>query len=352
MTTAVFPGGGGPNTYVPSYEASGKLKISFSRNVSSFKYLEYMHIIPVSQRTGYYLTITAENAARIVSVDEREWPLGEDAPEGKGNTESFKFDLFGTDRRLFPFRIEQEAAALADWDVLAFHGEMAAQQAMTMRTQKAMTMLQTVGSWPAGNTADVATLATGNWDDSTVARQAIKKSIDYGIEQILLGTLASVSTKNMILVLSPTAARKIAASQEIADYVKGSQYSLPRLMGKDEFGSSSSAQMGLPDYLYGVKVVVEDAVRVTSRKGGTLARTFVMDSDSALLLSRPGGVEGVKDSNKRANFSTVTAFMYEEMTVESKHDIDNRVHKGRVVEDYDHVMTAPASGFLFQNILA
>jgi hypothetical protein len=40
-------------------------------------------------------------------------------------------------------------------------------------------------------------------------------------------------------------------------------------------------------------------------------------------------------------------FMLEEMTVETRQDPDNRLTKGRVVEDYATVMTAPVSGFLF-----
>ena len=43
----------------------------------------------------------------------------------------------------------------------------------------------------------------------------------------------------------------------------------------------------------------------------------------------------------------MVALPFEEMTVESKYDPDNRLNKGRIVEDYALVMTAGIAGFLF-----
>jgi len=43
-------------------------------------------------------------------------------------------------------------------------------------------------------------------------------------------------------------------------------------------------------------------------------------------------------------------FMSEEMTVETRDDIDNRRLQGRVVEEYDVVLTSTAAGFLLTDI--
>jgi len=83
---------------------------------------------------------------------------------------------------------------------------------------------------------------------------------------------------------------------------------------------------------------------VTSRKGATKATSYVLAADTPVIVARPGSLEGVEGA---PSFSTISIFSYEEMTVESKYDADNRKHKGRVVDDYGVVMTAPVTGFLF-----
>lgn len=98
---------------------------------------------------------------------------------------------------------------------------------------------------------------------------------------------------------------------------------------------------GLPDKLYGVDVVVEDAVKVTSKKGATDARDFTTGGDTAYLIARPGGLVGVEGS---PSFSFLQLFMYEEMGVESKDDPDNRRTNGRVVEMYDVRVVSPIAG--------
>ena len=87
--------------------------------------------------------------------------------------------------------------------------------------------------------------------------------------------------------------------------------------------------------------MVDTTTRVTNRKGATKARSS-MYSDGIVFVSRPGGLmgtEGVPD------FSTVTCFAYEDMTVETMDDTWNRRVRGRVVDDSDIVLTAPLSGY-------
>jgi hypothetical protein len=50
--------------------------------------------------------------------------------------------------------------------------------------------------------------------------------------------------------------------------------------------------------------------------------------------------------------ATGVIFMLEEMTVEQKYDVDNRVNKGRVVENFGVNVVAPVSGFLFTGATA
>jgi hypothetical protein len=52
------------------------------------------------------------------------------------------------------------------------------------------------------------------------------------------------------------------------------------------------------------------------------------------------------------SFSTLTAFMKEEINVEIKTDEWNRKVHGRVTDDNDIVLTAPAAGYCITDILS
>jgi hypothetical protein len=49
-------------------------------------------------------------------------------------------------------------------------------------------------------------------------------------------------------------------------------------------------------------------------------------------------------------YSTVTLFAYEEMTVETMKDQNNRLTTSRVTDDMVSVVTAPAAGFSLLNL--
>lgn len=342
--TAVYPGGG-TNTYVPSTEATQNLIVDFSRNPDSFALNQYVQIVPVTKDVGYYTEMTVEEAGRVFDTDDDLWADGEDMPSDRGKTEKHDFPQYGTKRRVFNFRIGYKAAEQASWDILAQHGRIKAQQAMTRRTQQAVNILGTSGNWPTGHTSAVSSITgvTGKWDVSTTARKDIKRSIDYAIEQIFLSTLGGITLDDLRLVMSPKCARLMSITQEIVDHVKGSPDAIREIEGK----LGPNAAHGLPSRLYGVPVVIENAVRVTSRKGATKAASYVLNEATPFIVARPGELVAPENSQNAPRFSTVAQFMYEEMTVESKSDDDNRVHKGRVVEDYATKMTAGISGFLF-----
>lgn len=357
--TAVHPGAS--NTFVPSTEATNNMLVEFSRNIESFALNKYLYIVPVDKMVGLFTRMTCEEAGRLLNGGEDAWAVGTARPRNAGRTEKHEFPSFHTFRRQFGYEIPGETAEQASWDIVAQHGRIIAQRAMTRRTERVATLLQTSGNWPAANTIDVDSIpamagSAGQWDASTTARLAIKKSIRYGIQTIKKQTLGAVSGKDLKLVIGDEAAGAMAESQEIADFIKGSPDAKAYLNNK----LGPNAYYGLPQFLYGVEIVVEDAVKVTTRKGASSqTKSFVWDGDKACLLYRAAGESGNTDdglvgpenSNEAPTFSTLTCFMYEEMTVESKYDSDDRLNLGRIVENYDMQITAPISGFLFTDIL-
>ena len=349
--TAVYPGGA-PNTFVPSTEATNNMVVDFSRNVESFQVNQYIKIVPVTKSVGLYTAMTIEEAGRVTdsAANDDLWADGDDAPDNRRGSESFEFLPYTCKRYQRGFRLGDLAVSQASWEILAQHARIYAQQAMTRRTQLAATLLQTSGNYAAANTSAVSSISgvTGKWDVSTTARMDIKRSIDYGLDIIRKATLGGVNLEDFRLVISPGCARLMSVSQEIIDMLKQSPAALDVIEGK----LGSAAAYRLPARINGVKVIVEDAVKVTSVKGATRAASYVWSDTSPVLVSRPGGLMAAQDSQTAPSFSSASCFMLEEMTVEQKYDADNRVHKGRVVENFAMVGTALNAAFLFTSAVS
>jgi hypothetical protein len=145
--------------------------------------------------------------------------------------------------------------------------------------------------------------------------------------------------------MNPTTALAIGATQELIDVIKQSADAY----GQVTQNTGKFSEYGLPNRLYGVEVVVEDAVVVTSAVGASsLVNSYIMPDGVAFLLSRPGGLES---KGGGPSFSTVTLMAKEEMTVETTKDQYNRLTKIDVVDDVGVTMTAPVAGFAFRGVL-
>ncbi|MEK9810001.1 MAG: hypothetical protein VW362_06105 [Candidatus Nanopelagicales bacterium] len=97
----------------------------------------------------------------------------------------------------------------------------------------------------------------------------------------------------------------------------------------------------MPGELYGVQLVVEDCVNVTTRKGATTSKDYVLNDDKAMLVARPGALEGMYGSPE---FSSCSLFVYE--------DTDNELTKIRVKDNRVAKMTSPLSSFMFTDVIA
>jgi len=329
--------GGGLNTFVPTFSAAtGQIQIEFTRAANRFPITQYAQIVPVQQMSGYYLRIDEEETARVVNTQDLQWPLGEDRPTGINN--DIEWTQFTCQRFQSSFHIPQETARQAQWDVVASHARIAAQKMMTLRSLRMATQLTTVGNYTAGLNyfADAGTL-TGS--ENITSANGVQIVIQNAIERIVQNTVGAVSAKDIILVINPITARIMAATAGVTDYVKNYPAAFSFLKGDDTF-----AAYGLPQSLFGLGgVVVDDTVRVTTRKGsGSPARSFLYGdatTPAMVFVSRPGGLVG----NEGPSFSSATIFAYEDMSVETLEDPWNRRVRGSVTDNSATVLTAPLS---------
>jgi hypothetical protein len=104
---------------------------------------------------------------------------------------------------------------------------------------------------------------------------------------------------------------------------------------------------GLSDYLYGVKLIVEDAVRVSSLKGATDSLGYVMPNNVAYMIAVDGDLVGIAGHR---SFSNVQLFFYkDESTVETLYSVNDRRTIGSLTTNYVPIVATTYSGFYFTN---
>ena len=331
---------GGRNTFVPTFsEATGQIQVEFTRSPNSFPVTQYCKLTPVSKSTGYYLKIDEEEASRIVSTNDYVWRDGNDAPEG--NQVDHEFTTYSTERFSPTFTLGHRAVGNADWDIVAAHARIAASKAMRLRSFRAATLLTTGGNWPTGTTNDCNTLVGGKMDAGS--GNNIQKGFNKVVETIMENTGEAVQPQDIIAIMGTDTAFQLTQAAEYREYFQGSPFAANFVRGDGEFN-----EFAMLNQFFGVGgIVVDTTTRVTNRKGATKARSAIY-GDDIVFVSRPGGLlgtEGVPD------FSTVTCFAYEDMTVETMDDTWNRRTRGRVVDDSALALTAPLSGFLLTDVV-
>lgn len=346
-----YPGGGG-NTFVKDHSATGNLVVSFSRNPNKFPLVKYVQYREVKKEAGYYLRINIEEAGRLVggTLDEYVWPDGHPRPRRNAGTEQFRYEDYRTQRYDYDFTLGYKATEQADWPVKELHSQFNSQKAMTARTKSVVATIETEANWDATHVSNAADISgnSGSWELSTTQRQDLKRSINHALLTIKKDVLnGGIEKSDFHLVMNPTTASRIGECQEIVDYVKGSPVAWGQVRGDNP---GLYAEYGLPNQLYGIPIVVEDTVYVSTIRGhASVQKSFVMTDGNAFLMARPGGI--VSAAGSGPSFSTAMVFLYEEMTVETIDDKDNRRTEGHVVDDFDAVMTAPVTGFFFKNVI-
>lgn len=344
-TTAHGPGPG--NVFIPSgvRKSSGATRMmqsEFSRNPDSFPLNTYAQLVTDAAIAGLYVLLDTNAAVRVINLRDFEWPDGNDAPDGQARDLTWK--KFATNRRSFQFRIGRKARENAAFDIMGANARMSATQAMTARTFDAVTVMTTAANWETAQkaaTIDALLSLTGaEWTSSTATELHIKKSINAVVEKIMLATGGAIRVGDITMVIGPDTAHAMSETPEIVQYLVNHERAIEAgLMGTN----AANAVYGLPAFLYGVKLIVEDSVRNTTRKGAATQTNSFMMGNNAVFLSRSGNLEGGAEGVP--TLSTLSMFVHEDMSVESEEDEWNRRTKGRVVDDYDVQLTATISGF-------
>lgn len=345
------------NGFIP--EATGQA-IAYVRDPGRFKVNEYVQIVNAPKPVVAYAFLDPDQPVRVVTDQEFDWPDGQPRPKPQGNLGNFKWEEVRVYRRDYGYTIgEQQVETAEGWNPRAFFNAIILSLAMTNLTKRVTDLLETTGNW-GGNTgtADSLNGGAGRWEDASndpdsINFLAIKKSINAAVRRILLATNGMVQRSDLKVQVSPELADAVSETSEMHTYVEKSPFALAQIRGD---APNVNAPWSIPEKVYGMQWVVEDASRVSIRANadGTVAtvgteKTFIRDRKKALILSRVGGLDGNYGS---PSFSTVQRYIYKyEMAVEAQHDTWNKLYETHVVDQFKEVLAAPQAGFLITDCM-
>lgn len=345
--------GGGQNVYIPGADGvSGMLQVELSRSPSSFAVNRYSTVMPVSKMDGRYVRLNSTEQIRVQSLAQYNWALGTDRPTGNYGQVDFKSYL--TQRYGFTGRIPTETGAQASFDAIGYEARLQATKAMTARSVAAATALGTSGNWADQGFTNIyaswTALMNGAYTSGGGAigtegnAQAGFQAASLLIQQSSSGVINPF--RDLVCVVNPYTAAYISQLTEVKSYVKNMVRSTEFLEGNGLFGN----HWNLPPGFFGIReVVVEDAVKITSNQGATLAESYCIPNKVAVFVSRPGGLV---QNAAQSSFSTLVNFVYEDMTVEQFSDAKNRYTEVSVVDNYAYAVAAPVTGIYVTDITA
>jgi len=351
--------------FVP--ESTGQV-IGYIRNESEFPLNRYVQYVPSPKTIGLYVVLGRDEMARVVSDNLFAFFDGDERPRGDAHKVPFKTVEYATFRRDYPWTLGNMAIEQANlWKPKLVHMASAVSKAMTNRTNRVASLLQTSANWPSIMVATSNTLngGAGGWatasdDPASPNYNAIYGSLIQAARNIYLQTNGKVLPKDLRCVLNPDAAIKAGKSAEMTNYMRENSDSFKVL--KEGLDPNINALWGLPSHYKGIEFVVENTPIVTefntytgagASNAGTLVeastnRNFAFSGASAVLVARPGSIDGEYGA---PSFSTCQIYHYGGLLeVKVFQDARNERVDGHCEENFKEVLAAQYAGFLITGI--
>lgn len=340
------------NTFIPTMneEATAGLVVNFSRNPNTFALPRWASYTPVKKWTGLWLRMNIDQCARILDAkgNNNVWARGQDAPELTWNLESFAWQQFFTTRFLYGYQLPREAEQQADFSVVSQQNAVEAMRAMTQRTQIAVTKATDTTQYDSSHVKTATVWSGGYIGSGTPTAPYYKILLETMYQKIHLDSRGTIRPDDVVVVINPAQAQKIAQSQEVHTYLKESPSAWPQLTTSNP--GQSPRSWGIPANLYGFQHVVEDSVKNPNAKGATSqAGEYIWPWDYVGMFARPGGLIAPEGA---MSFSTIHVFLLEDMAVEQFDDPINRRTTSRFCDDFGVEVVAPVSGCLATSALA
>lgn len=359
--TTTFPGN--QTVYVPTVGGKvtqANLIVSYARDPKRFAVNRLAMRTPTQTQNGMFLKLRPEALARLVaSPNSATWNEGQERPKGTDNQQDFSFVPYFCRRLAKSNYVGYLTKEQASWDVQDTQLQTLAHLMMTYRAAQFYGVAMNSANHIASHvvTATVSSsfngVTGGFWSAGTVTNQIVNRSLKYMANEIRKSTLDAVSYMNLTLVIPPEVAITLSTSPEISDYFARSQFALAQVRGD---GENQNEEWGLPQKLYGYKLVIDGTLRTTTApldNPGTMQDVIDPTFNKALVLASPGDLkENVGQLNSQ--FASMHMFVYngQEMVTETHDDSWNKRIELSVSENYAFVMAAPETSGIFTNLFS
>jgi hypothetical protein len=137
------------NVFIPNFEASGRLVTGYSRNRDKFHFPKYVKYVKSDNEVGLFMKLSCQEAARVVSVQEYEWPDGQVRPTHEDGLEMFMWQEFRCRRFDYGMPIGWMTKNQAVWPIVEQHAQIHAAKCMTARTIRMLGVATTTANWHA-----------------------------------------------------------------------------------------------------------------------------------------------------------------------------------------------------------
>lgn len=345
-----FGPAGYQNIYIPGYmgdaESQRRLIVGFTLNEEDYALNNYVTVFGADKPKGFYLRYYSPDMVRVPFGDGKDlrWADGADRPRAGENPRfvNEQFELFRYGDMTF---LGDQAEEFSDIGPLIPTIQTAfASQFMVRRTIAAHTALTDSTAYPPGGTVHyyskygvlanaAVTLGynagyfgvagTNTVFDGTINDPLLGKMLKHGVVTILKRSNGRVKPQDLMLLMNPNTASRLANTQEIRAYLAQQSNSIDVLQGKG--ATPLWPTFGLPNPLYGLKVLVDPTTKVTTKQAHTAedTQTFVIQDGLMSIVARPGGVSGMPGST---GFGSLALWQHKKqaMKPETFPDVENR----------------------------
>ena len=324
-----YPGGAaGVGGYIPNVVGMGgkgqaEIIVSYSRDPKTFAVNKLATITPVKLMQGLWPRVEPGALANIYNdPNEAVWADGQPRPMGPQNTQPWGVLPYQCVRRQEPYPMGYQERDQSILPLEQMATQALAHRAMTRRAVAFYAQALNSANYPTANQGTATALAGGKWSSATGTSPYIQISLQTIATAINQATLGALNMTDLTLVLSPNAAVKTSQTQEIREYLARSQFALDQIRG-DKPGQN--ANWGLPDRLYGMKLVVDPTIINSAARLQGLTPSYVEGDTTAIILCRPGDLPS-NVTQLQSSFSTWHFFVYEkeEMLTETWDDWFNK----------------------------
>lgn len=349
-TIGGFSAPGYQGIYIPGYMGDGetqrRLMVGFTLNEEDFPLNNYISVFPTDVPKFFYNRWNSADAVRVPfgSGDDERWADGAERPRDGEEMRMIAeaVEVFRYGKTSYLGEMAQDLSRVGN--LLKINQNVQAGKNMLRRSIQTQTALTDSTNYPTTGTkhyyatwtalaADAVTQGypanyfgvsgTNFAADGTINDPLLGKALSHGVKQILKRSNGRVGMNDLCILMNPNTADRLKNAQEIRAYMAQQAGSIEVLKGQNP---KMWPTFGIPDPLYGLKIIVDGTVKVTSKQDHVNNDTqdFVVGDGLLSIIARPGSVQGMPESEA---FGSLALWQHKKYAMKAETFADTYNHR-------------------------